>query len=507
MPGLGYRLRHVRSRETVAMIYALRFAGRAAAALTLLLGLGAAGPAPPPDSRPDSLDLVPQPGTAVELDIDGAIGPAVSDYVVRGIRKAHDMGAALIVLRMNTPGGLDTSMREIIQAILASPVPVASFVPSGGRAASAGTYIMYASHIAAMAPGANLGAATPVQLGGGSSSPLPGLGGGDDGDKGSKDDKSKKSGKGAAPPPARHPTMEDKALNDAIAYIRSLAQMRGRNVAWAEQAVRQAASLPAEDALRMHVIDLMASDVRDLVSKLDGRSVTTGGRKRDLVTRDMKIVRLAPDWRSEILSVITNPNVAYMLMVIGMYGLIFEFLSPGMVAPGIFGGISLLLGLYALQLLPVNYAGLALTLLGIALMVAEFFLPTFGVVGIGGVVSFVIGSVLLIDTDVPGFGLSLVTVAAIAAVSAGFFLLVVTFVLRARKRAVVSGPEQMVGATGRVVDWNGTEGRVRVQGEIWSARAHAALQPGASVRVHRLDGLTIEVEPAATPAGATSEGG
>jgi membrane-bound serine protease (ClpP class) len=489
------------------MTYALRFAGRAAAALTLLLGLGAAGPAPLPDSRPDSLDYVPQPGTAVELDIDGAIGPAVSDYVVRGIRKAQESGAALIVLRMNTPGGLDTSMREIIQAILASPVPVASFVPSGGRAASAGTYIMYASHIAAMAPGANLGAATPVQLGGGSSSPLPGPGGGDDGDKGDKGDKGKKSGKGAAQPPAHHPTIEDKALNDAIAYIRSLAQMRGRNVAWAEQAVRQAASLPAEDALRMHVIDLMASDVRDLVSRLDGRSVTAGGRTRDLVTLDMKIVRLAPDWRSEILSVITNPNVAYMLMVIGMYGLIFEFLSPGMVAPGIFGGISLLLGLYALQLLPVNYAGLALTLLGIALMVAEFFLPTFGVVGIGGVVSFVIGSVLLIDTDVPGFGLSLVTVAAIAAVSAGFFLLVVAFVFRARKREVVSGPEQMVGSTGRVVDWNGTEGRVRVQGEIWSARGAGALQPGASVRVHRLDGLTVEVEPAATPAGATSEGG
>ncbi|MGH6991469.1 MAG: NfeD family protein, partial [Stellaceae bacterium] len=349
-------------------------------------------------------------------------------------------------------------------------------------------YILYACHIAAMAPGANLGAATPVQLGGGSSSPLPGGG----------DGKNKKtSGKETKPAaPAHHPTMADKALNDAIAYIRSLAQMRGRNVAWAEKAVREAASLPAEDALRMHVIDLMASNVKDLLAEIDGRRVTAGGRTRELATSNMKIVTLAPDWRSEILSVITNPNVAYMLLVAGAYGLIFEFLSPGLVAPGIFGGIALLLGLYALQLLPVNYAGLALTLLGIALMVAEFFLPTFGIVGIGGVIAFVIGSVLLIDTDVPGFGLSMVTVAAIAAVSAGFFLLVVTFVLRARKRAVVSGPEQMVGSTGQVVDWDGTEGRVRVQGEVWSARAPAALQPGARVRVHRLDGLTVEVEPA-----------
>ena len=488
-------------------MHALRRLGRIAAALAFAVGLGAAAPgAPPPDDRPDTMDYVPEPGTAVVLDIKGPIGPAVSDYVVRGIRKAQDMGAALVVLRMDTPGGLDSSMREIIQAIVASPVPVASFVPSGGRAASAGTYILYASHIAAMAPGANLGAATPVQIGG--SSPQEPRAGRDSEPRDSappsksKGKKNRATPQAAAPAPA-HPTMEDKALNDAIAYIRSLAQMRGRNVEWAEQAVRQAASLSAEDALKMHVIDLMARDVPDLLARIDGRSVTIGGRARDLVTLDMKVVELAPDWRSQVLAVITNPNVAYMLMVAGMYGLFFEFMSPGMVAPGIFGGISLLLGLYALQLLPVSYAGLALTLLGIGLMVAEAFLPSFGVVGIGGVVAFVIGSVLLIDTDMPGFGVSWVTIAAFAASSAVFFLIGLGFVARARKRAVVSGPEQMVGSVGRVVDWDGTQGRVRVQGEIWTARAPASLQPGATVRVRRLDGLTVDVEQSTTSAGTT----
>ena len=491
-------------------VRALRRLGRIASALALAVGLGAAAPGtPPPDDRPDTMDYVPEAGTAVLLDIKGPIGPAVSDYVVRGIHKAQDMGAALVVLRMDTPGGLDTSMREIIQAIVASPVPVASFVPSGGRAASAGTYILYASHIAAMAPGANLGAATPVQIGGSPpAEPRAGRDSQPDRDSAppskSKGKKNRATPQAAAPAPApAHPTMEDKALNDAIAYIRSLAQMRGRNVEWAEQAVRQAASLSAEDALKMRVIDLMARDVPDLLAKIDGRSVTAGGKARDLVTLDMKVVTLAPDWRSEVLAVITNPNVAYMLMVAGMYGLFFEFMSPGMVAPGIFGGISLLLGLYALQLLPVSYAGLALTLLGIGLMVAEFFLPSFGVVGIGGVIAFVIGSVLLIDTDMPGFGVSWVTIGAFAASSAAFFLVGLGFVARARKRAVVSGPEQMVGSVGRVVDWDGTQGRVRVQGEIWTARAPVSLQPGDVVRVWRLDGLTVDVEASATSTGTT----
>jgi membrane-bound serine protease (ClpP class) len=487
-------------------------AGALAAGLALMLGGAApdtaekAAGAPPADRR-----------IAAVLDIKGPIGPATSDYVVRGLARAQTMGAALVVLRMDTPGGLDTSMREIIQAIVASPVPVVSFVPSGGRAASAGTYISYASHIAAMAPGANLGAATPVQIGGGSPVPLPGRGD-DDGDRsrlkdlmkkmqkpdaaeddGGKDkppEKGKTDGKKRAAPAPAHPSMEDKVLNDAVAYIRSLAQMRGRNVAWAEKAVREAASLSAGDALREGVIDLVAPDVKGLVERVDGRTVNVLGVERTLSAAGLRIVVLEPDWRSRALGVITNPNVAYLLLVIGIYGLIFEFYTPGLAGPGIIGAISLLLGLYSLHLLPLNYAGLALTLLGLALMVAEAFVPSFGIMGIGGIAAFIIGSIMLIDTDAPGFGISWLTIGALAAVSAGFCLLVLTFLARARKRAVVSGPEEMIGSTGRVVDWSGGEGHVRVHGELWTARAQGTLAPGGAVRVRRLDGLTLEVEPA-----------
>ncbi len=426
-------------------------------------------------------------GTAVVLDIKGPIGPATGDYVSRGLEKAVERGATMVILRMDTPGGLDSSMREIIQNILASPIPVVSYVaPSGARAASAGTYISYASHVAAMAPGTNLGAATPVQIGGPQMPPLapdrsPGTGEPD----ANKDD--------AESPPRSAP--ERKMESDARAYIRGLAQLRGRNVEWAEKAVRDAASLSAEEALAENVIDLIADDVPDLVTKLNGREVVVQGKPRRLETSGLAVAEMKADWRYELLSVITNPNVAYILMLIGIYGLLFEFYSPGLVGPGVIGGICLLLALYAFHVLPVNYTGLALTLLGVALMVAEAFLPSFGILGIGGIAAFVIGSIMLMDSDVPGFTIAWQLVGSIAFVAGGLLMVVIALLARSRRRAVVAGPENMIDDTGPVLDWSGNEGRVRIHGEIWRARAERAISPGQHVRVTGIDGLTLDVEP------------
>jgi membrane-bound serine protease (ClpP class) len=424
---------------------------------------------------------------AVVLDIDGAIGPAVADYVVRELRAARPGEAGLVVLRMNTPGGLDSSMREINSAILASPVPVATYVaPSGARAASAGTYIAYASAIAAMAPGTNLGAATPIQLGGSSffpgTRPEPPAG------------QSKDQDKSKTAEPAD--TESRKVVNDAAAYIRGLADLNGRNADWAVDAVRTAASLAAPEALRLHVIDVIADDLPDLLRKIDGRTVRVAGRSQRLATAELQVVTVAPDWRTELLAVITNPNIALLLMMIGVYGLIFEFLNPGAVAPGLIGAVSLLVALYALNLLPVNYAGVALVLLGIGLMVAEVHIGAFGVIGIGGVAAFVIGSILMFPAEAPGFGLSMPVVAIVAATTLGFFMLVLSMLLRSRRRAIVSGAEALRGAEGETVFWQGTEGRVRIEGEIWRARGAGPLQPGARVKVVARDGLVVVVEPA-----------
>jgi membrane-bound serine protease (ClpP class) len=419
----------------------------------------------------------PSPRDAVVLDLDGPIGPAGSDYVARGLAKAADRGAALVVLRLDTPGGLDTSMREIVRAVLASPVPVAGFVaPSGARAASAGTYILYAAHIAAMAPGTNLGAATPVQIG-------------------ASEGDGKRPGDAPDKADGAPPGMAEKAVNDAVAYIRSLAEMRGRNAAWAEDAVRRAASLSAEQALKLKVIDVIAPDTPALLRAIDGRSVTTSGGTVRLDTAAARVVAQPADWRTRLLALITDPNVAALLMLIGVYALIFEFYSPGLIGPGVVGAICILLALYAFHVLPVDYGGVALLLLGIALMVAEAFVGAFGVLAIGGLVAFVLGSIMLMQDDVPGFTVAWELIGSVALVLGGTFVALSTFVLRARRRPVVAGREQLPGSLGPVLTWERGEGRVRVHGEVWRARSPAALRAGQQVRVTGVDGLTLEVEP------------
>ncbi len=420
---------------------------------------------------------------AVVLDIDGAIGPPIADYVVRELRSADPGDVGLVILRMNTPGGLDSSMRAIVRAILASPVPVATYVaPNGARAASAGTYIAYASAIAAMAPGTNIGAATPVQLGG---TPfLPG-------DQKQKE-KEQKQAEGKAGEPADPETR--KIVNDAIAYIRSLATLNNRNVEWAEAAVRSAASLPAAEALSLHVIDAVASDIHDLLRQIDGRTARVVGKPQTLATANLRVTPVPPGWRTELLALVTDPNVAFILMLIGIYGLILEFFNPGAVAPGLIGTISLLVALYALALLPINYAGAALVVLGIALMVAEVHIGAFGALGVGGIAAFVIGALMMFPSRVPGFELSAGVLIGAAIGTVALLLLVLTMLLRGRKRPVATGSEALIGAAGEAVAWENDEGRVRVNGEIWLARSDAPLAAGSRVKIIGRDGLVLRVE-------------
>ncbi len=417
------------------------------------------------------------------LTVDGAIGPATADYVVRGIAQAARDGAPLLVLQMDTPGGLDLSMRQIIQAILASPVPVVSYVtPAGARAASAGTYILYASHVAVMAPATTLGAATPVAIGmPGSPQPTAPAGG--------QGDESKEE-------PATSPVdaMTAKQINDAAAYIRGLAKERGRNAEWAERAVREAVSLSAAEALEQGVIDLVAVDLAELMTQLDGRTVKTARGEVTLATTGLTMLMQAPDWRHRLLGVIANPSFALILLMIGVYGLIFEFSSPGFGIPGTVGAICLLLAMFALQMLPVNYAALALILLGFALLAAELLTPAFGVLGVGGVIAFMAGGLLLFDRDVPGMGVPLPLLFGISLTAAAAMLLGGGMALRARRARVVSGSEALLGATGQVTSVEGAIAWAQVQGERWQVVAGPPMVPGQRVRVRAVDGLVLQVE-------------
>lgn len=427
---------------------------------------------------------------ALMAAVEGPIGPGTLRHVEDAVETARERNAEVLVLRLDTPGGLASSMRQIISEILGSSVPVVGWVaPPGAHAASAGTYILYATHVAAMAPATNLGAATPVQIGGGG---LPG--------SPSPDEKQPKDGKGDNGDAAKEDggggktAMEKKAVNDAVALIRSLAEKHGRNAEWAEEAVREGASLSAKAALEKGVIDLLADDVDDLLAKLNGRTVIAGSAERTLATEGLRVERLEPDFLTEALGVLSNPNVALILMMIGVYGLLFEFINPGSIGPGVVGAICLVLALFALNQLPIDYAGLALVVLGIGFMVAEALTPAFGVLAGGGLIAFVIGAAMLIDTEEPAYQVSWWVIGGTAVVSAAVLVGLLGYTWRVYRRpGRKRDASRMLDTQATVLDWSGEAGHVHAEGERWSARGPADLQEGESVRVRELHGLTLVV--------------
>lgn len=422
-------------------------------------------------------------GAIIVTEIRGAIGVAATRLITDALAKARQENARCLVVQLDTPGGLVTATRDIVRLILASPIPVIVYVsPGGARAASAGTFIVYAAHVAAMAPGTNVGAATPIQMGG-----LPGL---------PRPTEPKRDEKDKAAP-ATDDAAQRKALNDTIAMLRSLAQLRSRNVEWAEKAVRDAATLTAEDALKEGVIEIVARDLEDLLAKIDGRNVSLNAVEHTMTTKGVARIVFEPDWRTRLLSVISDPNVAFILLLIGIYGILFEFWNPGGLVAGVIGAVCLLLGLSALATLPVQFAALGLVVLGIALMIAEAFAPGFGILGIGGVIAFIAGSMFLFDpagADID-ISVSLPLIIASAVMTGALALFVLGAAVKARSRPATTGAEQMIGSIGEVVEWNGLKGHIRVHGEMWSARAEQPFAPGDAVRVVQREELTLLVTP------------
>lgn len=417
-------------------------------------------------------------GPVLVFDVKGVIGFTSAQHLQKSIERARAENASLIIMRIDTPGGLVSSTRDMIQMILASPIPILGYVaPSGARAASAGTYLMYASHLAAMAPATHLGAATPIQMGAPGITPSP------------DNKKDQPSEPGAA---------ERKLINDAVAYLRGLAELRNRNADWAEKAVREGATLTSSQALDENVIEFIAADLRGVLEAADGRTVTTSAGSVTLDTQNRRLIEVEPTWHMQVLEVIANPNVAFILMLLGIYGIIFELLNPGALFPGVIGGISLVLALTALTVLPVNLGGVALLLLGVGLMAAEAFAPGFGILGIGGVVAFILGGLFLFDPEQVDiqFEVSRPLVVGAAIASAAILAGVLGMAMRSRQRQVQTGAEQLIGSMGEVVEWSGHNGRVRVHGEIWSAASQAELARGDRVRVIRRDGLTLNVKQA-----------
>ena len=427
-------------------------------------------------------------GTAVVLELDGAIGVATAEFIINGIEEAEERDATLVIIRMDTPGGLVNSMRDIISAILGSDVPVVTYVsPSGARADSAGTYILLASHVAAMAPTTHLGAATPVSLTGDDV--------GDDRESGSDDDSDAESDETKDAPPSGS-AMERKVMNDAIAYIRGLAEAHGRNADWAEKAVTEAATLTAKEALEMNVIDVIAVNDAELLQQLNGRELKVNNQSITLDTEALLIERIEPDWRNKFLSIIASPEILMILIMIGVYGLWFEGSNPGAIVPGVVGVISLLLAAYALQVLPVNFAGLALIIVGIALIVAESFVPSFGALGVGGIVAFIFGSIMMFDSGIPGFGISITFVVSFAVISGALLLWMVSYVVKLRRRGAVTGVELILGDSGTAMESFAGAGRVWLEGAPWAAVSKVPIEKDQQVVVTAIDGLTLEVEPA-----------
>lgn len=403
----------------------------------------------------------------VELSIKGPIGPATADYIIRNIDKSQQ--ADLILIHLDTPGGLDESTRSIIQKFLSSKVPIVTYVsPTGARAASAGTYILYASTLAAMSPGTQLGAASPVNV-------AAGFGGGTKINKQST-------------------TMEKKITNDAVATIRSLAQLRGRDPVFAQNAVLNAQTLTASEALKEGVINYIAVDDKDLLSQLNGVVVTQNNQKITLNTDNPEIKLINPNWRTYFLSVITDPTVAYLLLLLGIYGIFFELVNPGFVLPGVVGAVSMLMALYALQLLPVNYAGFCLIILGIGFIIAEAFLPSFGSLGVGGTIAFLLGSIMLINSPSAAYHIAWSVIWAMALVNIVIFIILLGTAVRARRQKVHHGLVVLLGAQGRALGDINTEGQAIIRGEIWSVRSQHFIAKDKPVKVIGISGLVLHVE-------------